>query len=664
MYRRQRYNGLPVNDFTVNRDSAQYPGLLAWWPSQRSRVGNRLIDASGNGRNATYPGGSNDPSVVSDPVRGTAFSFDGTADYINVTSVNIPSQFGSLSFRCKANISAQTDIVSAGTGGNDFRIFIDPSGTDIVGFFIGAEYRIFSSTLDPVNGAWNLYTVTWGSAGTTVYLNGSSLGNNSTPPGAWSQTGLTLGRGTGGGNYYNGLLDDIRLYNRPLSAGEVRAMYENPWDLYGLVDERASLDALPTIIDPSASSMPLPYILRERHLPRARYQFMYYNPQREPVGLLSGHGAAHYTTSADNNGSGFSMELVRQADSKMVRDGGFIVASRKVDGCPWRYQETYLLASQPKSVAPLGTTFHDIEGDSYTKWLTSENRRFIGLLESVSGSYVTDTPADNALKYFISRNLAAGAGNSSTTRGRDLGIWSGLTVAKDQGLGPSIDYNASLKPLSTAIKDIVGLAELDDTKPCRLFVYVRPKTFVPKLTFEVVTVVGTLPSAAHPKRKRGALGVYRGFDSASPLLLGTMFGNVSQIETEHDLREGWNSVVGTYNSKTALTRITDTRLAADFPNAFGEVYLDAANSGLEVDAKVELRAKLLEGRPRYTHKLTLAESAYTVYEKDFFQGDVAIVCLDDGSRVEAEITGAAHVIDPDGLPTVQVRCEQILPMLF
>lgn len=421
-------------------------------------------------------------------------------------------------------------------------------------------------------------------------------------------------------------------------------------------------DSVAVIIDPGTSSIPYPALLRPRHIPKARHQFMLYSPQRDPVGMLTGYEGATYTLSADGAGSGFGMALSSTTDQGLVKDGSFVIPSRKVDGAVWRVQDAFLIASQPEAEGRRGTLFKDAEGDSVTKWAFGENSRVLAQLDSTLGSFVADTPADDAIKYFAARLLGKGAGNSGTTRGRDWYIWLGLSIAKDQGLGPDVDYNASLKPLSTIVKDIVGLAELDKINPARVFAYIRPVFTSSQLRFELVTFTGTLPSAAKPKRTRGARGAYRGFNAPSPIILGTMFGNVAEVDSERDRREGWTSVVGTYNTKTAITRLTDLRRAGDAPGFFREVYVDASNSGLEVDALVELRAKLNEGKDRYVSRLKLVDNEFTVFERDYFIGDVVGVMLKNGRSFEAEVTGATFTVNPGG-DNVEIRVEEILPFL-
>jgi hypothetical protein len=79
---------------------------------------------------------------------------------------------------------------------------------------------------------WNYLDLTWSLSGTTytvtLYLNGLSQGSTT-----YTGTPLNIGTfafGTAGqsaNNDYAGNVDDVRVYNRPLSAAEVQAIYNS-----------------------------------------------------------------------------------------------------------------------------------------------------------------------------------------------------------------------------------------------------------------------------------------------------------------------------------------------------------------------------------------------------------------------------------------------------
>jgi hypothetical protein len=210
----------------INIHSEQARGLLGWWLALAQTPGAPLRDYSPYNKVDALIGGTNNPSIVNDPVRGKAWSFDGSNDYMRITSTNIPSQVGSVSMWINSNSTAGVDIIFAGSGGNDFRW--NPGGSNLWGFFIGAEFRVGSGW--PATGTWVHLCETWGPAGSVLYFNGAVKGSHPTQPAAFNQTTFYLGGQTGG---YNGLMDDVRVYNRVLSAAEVRRLAdaETAYDL-------------------------------------------------------------------------------------------------------------------------------------------------------------------------------------------------------------------------------------------------------------------------------------------------------------------------------------------------------------------------------------------------------------------------------------------------
>jgi hypothetical protein len=59
----------------------------------------------------------------------------------------------------------------------------------------------------------------------TLYVNGVQVATNSQSGTVSSITSINIGRYSGSGYYVNGLIDDVRVYNRALSASEVAAIY-------------------------------------------------------------------------------------------------------------------------------------------------------------------------------------------------------------------------------------------------------------------------------------------------------------------------------------------------------------------------------------------------------------------------------------------------------
>jgi len=116
----------------------------------------------------------------------------------------------------------------------------------------GVNYSMTSVSISP--NTWNFFavTLTYGSAGATgttysYYLNGSLLGTGRGPwPAAGSYANNTLGWANGFG-YFNGYIDDFRVYTRVLTANDVYSLWN-----YGVV---CNPSAMGTVVDTNSMVM-------------------------------------------------------------------------------------------------------------------------------------------------------------------------------------------------------------------------------------------------------------------------------------------------------------------------------------------------------------------------------------------------------------------------
>ena len=75
------------------------------------------------------------------------------------------------------------------------------------------------------NGSWHLITATLSGGAATLYIDGTAVGTATGINLPATDTG-TLYLGRDSTNYFNGTLDDVRMYSRALAASEVAALYE------------------------------------------------------------------------------------------------------------------------------------------------------------------------------------------------------------------------------------------------------------------------------------------------------------------------------------------------------------------------------------------------------------------------------------------------------
>jgi hypothetical protein len=198
-------------------------GLVSWWTGDGTaadRVGTN---------NGTLQNGVN---YVLGEVR-QAFNFDGVDGYVSVPD-NPAWAFGTNDFTIElwadSSSSANNQALLAYDAGggtlNKWIFWLNSNNLQlhINGPGIGANY-ITSSSFTRNNNQWYHIALTRQGTTFTYFLNGSSLSTVSSSlsiPVAAAP--LTIGKAEGG-FYFNGLLDEVRIYNRTLSAAEIQAIY-------------------------------------------------------------------------------------------------------------------------------------------------------------------------------------------------------------------------------------------------------------------------------------------------------------------------------------------------------------------------------------------------------------------------------------------------------
>ncbi len=80
----------------------------------------------------------------------------------------------------------------------------------------------------PVNdGKWHQVAVTRSGTSLIFYVDGVNIYTTSTGSNALNSLGFEIGRATyDGATFFNGAIDDVRVYNRALSAGEMKQLYQ------------------------------------------------------------------------------------------------------------------------------------------------------------------------------------------------------------------------------------------------------------------------------------------------------------------------------------------------------------------------------------------------------------------------------------------------------
>lgn len=205
--------------------------LIAHWTFD-----NDLIDDTGNGWDgttmSTVTSAAKDPNFASGRV-GQAIDLDGTETYVDLPDGLQDDLRSGLTWsvwaypRTAANWAR---FLSFNNGAASDNIFFSRIGTGTTLRF-NVNRGATGSSLDAANAmelnVWQMFTVTMSPTGeAALYKNGVQLSTGTVQmPNVLARTNSWIGRSAWPDALYNGLLDDIRIYNHALSQEEVALLY-------------------------------------------------------------------------------------------------------------------------------------------------------------------------------------------------------------------------------------------------------------------------------------------------------------------------------------------------------------------------------------------------------------------------------------------------------
>lgn len=213
------------------KDYGNFSSLVLWLKFDEGS-GNMVYDYSGNGNNGHIYGAS----WVGGKVR-KALDFDGVDDYVNVS--NFIGSFTQLTIEAwiyPRNYSNYRKIIDFGGdyGGGVGRRFtlqlaVDGIDVDLDGGLSGLA-KWFST---PMN-QWLHLVGTWnGTSFIRLYVNGEIKAENTQSPNITTLSILSsdahiVGRRITAIDYFNGTIDEVKIYNRVLTDEEIFSHYQQP----------------------------------------------------------------------------------------------------------------------------------------------------------------------------------------------------------------------------------------------------------------------------------------------------------------------------------------------------------------------------------------------------------------------------------------------------
>jgi hypothetical protein len=233
-------------------------GLVGMYP-----FNGNANDESGNGKNGVVYGATlTDDRFGNDS---SAFFFDGINDYIDLPYYygDVPEFSISLWFYIVNLVTNQEITGIVGPSGNSF-IQLQISPGNIVIYTDGyGSFSLQGLQAEPL-GVWRHVVLSVKSGDTRVYQNAELIAQQSaefyniTGPTSW---GLRIGSSSYYGRWLNGMIDDLRLYERALNESEIRTLYyEGGWDAQAriktVIDNQLTCKNDSTIFEVVAGGIP------------------------------------------------------------------------------------------------------------------------------------------------------------------------------------------------------------------------------------------------------------------------------------------------------------------------------------------------------------------------------------------------------------------------
>ncbi len=202
----------PAQHFLTN-------GLVAYYPFNGD-----ANDVSGNGNNGTVVGASLTQDRFGN--NNQAFSFNGVNNYISFTGVpTTQTDNWSITAWVKPALFSQAEIAVGmgyddGASGNGYALGINVN--KLYPVFGGIE-DIDAGFIFPATNQWYQITMLRNSGTTSFYVNGipTPVVNTDTP---YTPTAFRIGSDIGY-RFFNGAIDDVRIYSRALSSNEIAQLY-------------------------------------------------------------------------------------------------------------------------------------------------------------------------------------------------------------------------------------------------------------------------------------------------------------------------------------------------------------------------------------------------------------------------------------------------------
>jgi len=171
---------------------------------------------------------------------GKALSFDGEDDYVSIPHISLNTGFTIL-FWIKTTTTENFKFPIANEGSQTFSsgvkgwrfsvaVFCYMGGCDYCSFFDLSESTSNYKRVDGgkiVDGKWHFIALWWDGSTQRIYVDGVKKDEETFSGDISNDLPITIGCAADNTDFFNGIIDEIRIYNRALSEEEIQMLYHN-----------------------------------------------------------------------------------------------------------------------------------------------------------------------------------------------------------------------------------------------------------------------------------------------------------------------------------------------------------------------------------------------------------------------------------------------------
>ena len=196
---------------------------------------NNLVSYPKSGTTAYALTGSNNGTLVNGVAYGYSnggyWNFDGTDDYINIGTLSYSNNITLEAWVNTTNPTGWDDIIAGGCGDLLFGINSSGNGTLSWGGQCNVPFSPVTSTISITDGNWHHVIGTYNGSVAALYIDGN-LEVSGARSGNFTPGNIAIGSVGGGGEYFNGKIANVRIYNKALSSTEVQQNYQATKDKF------------------------------------------------------------------------------------------------------------------------------------------------------------------------------------------------------------------------------------------------------------------------------------------------------------------------------------------------------------------------------------------------------------------------------------------------